>query len=173
MATPRVKPEDRKKMGRPTKYNEKVVVKILAHLAQGKSLHRTSKAVDISLETIFEWLHKYPDFAERYARAKQESADMMAEEVMDIADDGRNDYMEDDYMKGRSPGWSVNGENIQRSKLRVDTRKWLMAKMKPKKYGDQIDVTSGGEKVKVAPIYGGASTVKGDDGNSTTGEAGV
>lgn len=42
-----------------------------------------------------------------------------------------------------------NGDAVQRSKLRVDARKWVAAKLKPKKYGDKIDVTSGNEPVKM------------------------
>ncbi len=76
----------------------------------------------------------------------------MAEEIQDIADDGTNDWME---VNGREvTGWKENGESIQRSKLRVDTRKWLMAKMKPKRYGDAIntDITSKGERIMVMPL---------------------
>lgn len=109
-----------------------------------------------SAATVFNWMRTYPKFLEQYARAKQESADAMAEEIMDISDDGTNDWMEDQYMKGKSPGWKVNGEAVQRSKLRVDTRKWLMSKMKPKKYADKLDVTTNGKDLP-SPIYGGKS----------------
>lgn len=82
-------------------------------------------------------------FLKQYARAKQESADAMAEEILDISDDGTNDYMT--ITRGRDEVEVPNPEVLQRSRLRVDTRKWLMAKMKPKKYGDSIDVTSDGK----------------------------
>lgn len=88
----------------------------------------------------------------------------MAEEILDIADDATNDWMADNYDEGKTPGYELNGENIQRSKLRVDTRKWLMAKMKPKRYGDKLDVTTDG-KALPAPIYGGKS--KDTDPNPT------
>ena len=70
----------------------------------------------------------------------------MADEILDISDDGSNDYMAV-TRKDESEAWQLNGENIQRSRLRVETRKWLMAKMKPKVYGEKLDVTSDGEKV--------------------------
>lgn len=106
-----------------------------------------------AVATIFNWFRTYPQFLEQYTRAKEEAADAMAEDIIDISDDGTNDWMEDNYDKGRTPGYALNGENIQRSKLRVDTRKWLMAKMKPKVYGDKVDMTTNGKDLP-APILG-------------------
>lgn len=103
-----------------------------------------------SCETMFRWIREKPEFREQYARAKQESADFMADEILDIADDGTNDWEEREMAGGRTI-IALNSEAVQRSKLRVDTRKWLMAKMKPKKYGEALDVTSGGEKIAVLP----------------------
>ncbi len=85
--------------------------------------------------TVFSWMRKHEEFLNQYERAKQESTDAMAEDLMDIVDDGTNDYMT--VTKGNKEYETVNGEAIQRSRLRADTRKWLMAKMKPKKYGDK------------------------------------
>lgn len=133
-------------MGRPSRYNNKIVVKICAELAKGRSLRTVCSIEGMpSLDTVFNWIHKYPEFSERYARAKQEAADAMAEEILDISDDGKNDWMEKHF--GNQKAWVENGEALQRSRLRVDTRKWLMAKMKPKRYGETLDVTSGGEKL--------------------------
>lgn len=78
--------------------------------------------------TIFKWLASNEEFAEQYARAKEAQADAMADEIVDIAD-------------------GDNGADPQRDRLRVDARKWVAAKLKPKKYGDKLDVTSGGEKL--------------------------
>lgn len=97
-----------------------------------------------SVATVFRWLSEAntaewaPGFREQYTRAKEESADAMAEEILDIADEELN-TLQDNKM--------VNAA-IQRNRLRVDTRKFLMAKMKPKRYGDKLDVTSGGEKIE-------------------------
>jgi hypothetical protein len=71
----------------------------------------------------------------------------MAEDILDIADDGTNDWIEREREDG-STFEVINNEVIQRSKLRVETRKWLMAKTKPKKYGDKLDLTSAGEKLQ-------------------------
>lgn len=88
--------------------------------------------------TIFRWLAKDDDFCDRYTRAKAISADHMEEDMLDIADNGENDWMERNDSEGENIGWQVNGEHIQRSRLRIETRKWLMSKLKPKKYGDKL-----------------------------------
>jgi hypothetical protein len=75
----------------------------------------------------------------------------MAEDILDISDDGTNDYMETDDGK-----LQYNGDSVQRAKLRVDTRKWLMAKMKPKVYGDKLDMTTNGKDLPT-PLLGGLS----------------
>lgn len=98
-----------------------------------------------AMSTMFKWLRENSEFSEQYARAKQEAADAMAEEILDISDNGSNDWMEKHF--GETTAWVTNGEALQRSRLRVDTRKFLMAKMKPKVYGDKLDLTTGGEKI--------------------------
>lgn len=100
---------------------------------------------------------------QQYTRAKEESADAMADEILDIADDGSNDYMTVTY--GEEEREVINHEALQRSKLRVDTRKFLMAKMKPKRYGDKLDLTTDGKELP-APIFGGMSVSASDSNDS-------
>ena len=64
---------------------------------------------------------------------------MIFEEMIDIADNATNDWMERQGEK--SSGWVLNGDHVQRSRLMIDTRKWMLAKMQPKKYGEKIDHT--------------------------------
>lgn len=73
---------------------------------------------------------------DQYARARAVQSEHMAEEILAIADNGQNDWMERNGED--SPGWTLNGEHIQRSRLRVDSRKWLMSKLAPKKYGERV-----------------------------------
>lgn len=137
------------KLGRPSKYTPELGLKFCERIASGKSLRTVCKDKDMpSPATIFLWMSQNEDFLKHYARACEERAEAYVEEMFDIADDGRNDFMEDEYMKGKTPGYQLNGENIQRSKLRVDTRKWYVSKIKPKKYGEKLDVTSEGEKLE-------------------------
>lgn len=150
-------------MGRPTTFTQEIADELCAELSQGKSLRTACQGENMpSVKTVFNWFRSHPDFLQQYTRAKQEAADAMAEDVLDIADDGTNDWIT--ITKGDKEFEIPNKEVIARSKLRVETRKWLMAKMKPKKYGDSIDVTSGGEKLPT-PILGGIS-VSSDDSNT-------
>jgi hypothetical protein len=135
-----------KKVGRPTAWTEDLQDRICAELACGKSVRTICKRDDMpGMETIFRWLRENPEFREQYARAKTEAADALVEEMLDIADDGRNDWMEVHDKDGACVGYKVNGEHVQRSRLRLDTRKWIAAKLKPKKYGDQLDLNHGSQ----------------------------
>jgi len=136
------------KTGRPEEYNIELATKVCERLAMGKSLRTVCKDDDMpAMSTVFTWFRKHPEFTEHYEKAKQEATDAMAEEILDISDDSVNDYSEEVNIDG-SIKVKVNQENIQRARLRVDTRKWLMAKMKPKKYGEKMDVTSDGKAIK-------------------------
>lgn len=152
-----------KELGRPSSYTQETADTICSLLSDGLSLRSVCNLEDMPVKaTVFSWMRKYPEFLAQYTRAKQESADAMAEELLDIADDGTNDWMERYNKEGKAIGWQVNGEAVQRSKLRTDTRKWLMAKMKPKKYGEKldVDVTSGGKPLQPhQALLGGDSHV--------------
>jgi hypothetical protein len=92
-----------------------------------------------SPSTIFKWINDIPEFSDKYAHAKEAQADYFAEELLDIADDGSNDWMTKRF--GETEVEIPNPEVLQRSKLRVDTRKWLMSKFKPKRFGDKVQHT--------------------------------
>jgi hypothetical protein len=78
------------------------------------------------------------DFAGRIARAREVGADAIAEDILDIVDDSRNDWMEKNDRDGNCIGYQLNGDHVQRSKLRAEMRLKLLAKWQPKKYGDKI-----------------------------------
>ncbi len=125
--------------GRPTDYTQELASEICSRLATGDSMRKVCQADDMpSRKSIFLWLAKFPEFSDQYAKAKEEAAEALAEEMFDIADDGQNDWMEQLDRDGEVTGYKVNGETIQRSKLRVDVRKWYLSKIKPKKYGEKI-----------------------------------
>lgn len=146
------------KIGRPSTYSQELADKICEQLALGKSIRTVCASSDMpAMSTFFMWLRQKPGFSEQYARAKEEATEAMAEELQDIADDSFNVIV--------GGGDKSDSARVQAYKLRIDTRKWLMSKMKPKKYGDKLDVTSGGEKLP-QPIYGGIQNVKTDDTNS-------
>jgi len=125
-------------MGRQSTYSAERVAPVLAQIAAGKSVRSICEQDGMpSKDAIFEWLAKYPEFRTQYALAKELGAEAMAEDIFEIADDGRNDWMEKLAFHGGVPGWETNGENIQRSRLRVDARKWYLCHILPKKYGEK------------------------------------
>lgn len=124
---------------------------ICEQLADGKSLRETLKQDGMpGMSHVFRELAADAAFREQYARAKDVGIERMADELLDIADDGTNDWMERQDKDGVCIGYSVNGEAVQRSKLRADTRKWLLSKLAPKKYGDKLEL--GGELRQVHRI---------------------
>lgn len=129
--------------GRPSKYTKKLADDLCAYLAMGMSLKTTCEQEGMpSVSTVFNWFRTQKGFLQLYTRAKEESADAMAEDILTISDEVD------------ASGKSTN--EIAKAKLRVDTRKFLMAKMKPKRYGDKLDLTSDGKPLPT-PIYGGKS----------------
>lgn len=88
--------------------------------------------------SVFRWLAVNEIFRDQYARAKQAGIEALSEDILDIADDATNDWMERHDPDGANVGWRENGEAIQRSKLRVEARKWLLSKLAPKKYGEKV-----------------------------------
>lgn len=128
--------------GRPEIYNDELAIQLLSEIASTSKSLRTICKIDgmPSVTTVLKWLRDKPDFAAQYARAKEEQADYLIEEMIDISDDGSNDFMT--ITKGNESYEVENKEVTSRSRLRVDTRKWIASKLKPKKYADKIDITS-------------------------------
>ena len=130
-------------MARPSEYTEDVAATICQGLADARSLRSICLDEEMpSQSTVFRWLadERYASFREQYARAREAQADAIFDEILDIADDGSNDWMERHDDEGGNIGWKENGEAMARSRLRVDARKWMAGKLRPKVYGDKIDM---------------------------------
>lgn len=124
--------------GRPSDYSLEITTAICVRLGLGESLReicRDEKMPDKA--TVMRWLAQHAEFRYQYAGAREAQADYYAEEIIEIADDGTNDWMQRQRGEGQSEEVE-NKEVLNRSRLRVDTRKWLMARMAPKKYGDRV-----------------------------------
>lgn len=138
--------------GRPRTFNREPVQKALCEMIarSNKSLNtcvnelKKSFKHGLTVSMIFAWLDQDKVFAEQYARAKEEQADFLVEEMLQIADNSSEDdiFIDKDNASGKSAKRVCNNEFVQRSRLRVDTRKWLASKLKPKRYGDRLDVNS-------------------------------
>ena len=138
-------------MGAPSyPWTEELEADFCDRMIAGQSIRAICSAEDMpSIPTVLKHLKESQAFAIQYARAKEIQMEAMAEEILEIAD-----YSERDTIivkKGDSEHEVPDNEWISRSKLRVDTRKWLMSKMAPKKYGDKLQTeltgADGGEVV--------------------------
>lgn len=131
-----------------TAYSKEIADRILALMVDGDaplSMRGACKEVGVAPGTFAGWVTDDRDGLEaRYRTAQMIRAQLVADEILEIADDNASDYYTDDEGLRR-----VDHDHIQRSKLRVDTRKWLLAKALPKIYGDKLQhVGDGGGPVK-------------------------
>ncbi len=140
----------KRKRGRPSRHTPELAAKLCERLAEGESLRAVcaDKAMP-AISTVMGWLFdgNHEEFSEQYARAREAQAEIRADEIVDIADDASGDFTADKDGK-----LVANSEHIQRSRLRVDARKWIAAKLLPKRYGDKLQHTGdGGGPIRVRP----------------------
>lgn len=82
------------------------------------------------------WRRTKPDFARRFNTAREQGCEFYAFDLIDIADDGTNDYVT--RLNGTR---ALDREHFERSRLRVDSRKWTVSKVLRHVYGDKTDVS--------------------------------
>jgi hypothetical protein len=138
-ATPARAPEAPKKMGRPTIFTKLLGDIICTRIAEGESLREIIKSEGMPDRTVvYDWLLKDPDFANRYARARDEQADTLADEIIAIADEQPEIIVVKDKKTGAVIEHKLDNAFLQWQKNRIDARKWTAMKLKPKKYGDKL-----------------------------------
>lgn len=127
-----------KKSGRPSAYTPELAERICLRLAQGDSLRAICRDDDVPTKsTVLLWVvDDREGFSDQYARARQAQALDYADELLEIADESNRDTYKDEDGKIRT-----DHEAIQRSKLRVDTRKWVISRILRKVYGDSVALT--------------------------------
>ena len=125
-------------VGRPTHYNIEIASEICARLSSGRSLRSVCRDEDMPSErAVFLWLAKHEDFVQQYARAREAQADALFDEALDIADNPQIGIK----TVTKATGVEVTeADMIDHRRLRVDTRKWLVGKLSPKKYGDKTQL---------------------------------
>jgi hypothetical protein len=123
-----------------TSFTPEMGDRICEQISAGNSLRATCE-LDWApaRRTVFVWLREQPEFRQQYALAQIEGAHAHADDALAIADDGRNDWMANNDPD--NPGYRLNAEAVARSRLRVDTRKWMAARMFPTMYGDKVEIT--------------------------------
>lgn len=127
-------------MARPSSYSVKVADVICERLAEGRSLNSICQAEDMPHKaTVFRWLSSHDEFRDQYARAREAQADVLFDEILDIA----NTPIEGTKTKLDKDGEVVEvskGDMIEHRRLQIDARKWMAGKLRPKVYGDKLDV---------------------------------
>jgi hypothetical protein len=122
------------KGGRPTLYSLEIALEICDRIADGESLVKICSDAKMPKKTaVYEWLLRHKEFTEIYARAREDQADTLADEIHAISDELPQQIVDDKGNKTR-----YDSAYVQWQKNRVDARKWVAAKLKPKKYSDRI-----------------------------------
>ena len=133
------KPNTPANIGRPAKYSLDITRDLCNRLMQGNSLRATCEQMSLDITIVYDWLQIHPEFAKLYAQAREVQADFYADNILETIDNASSDRNE-----------------IERAKIKAEALKWIASKLKPKRYGDKLDLTSDGEKLE-QPIYGGLS----------------
>ncbi len=140
----------KRKRGRPSRYTPELAAKLCERLAEGETLRSICRDDAMpGKTTVLRWLSdkKNGDFRDQYAHARELQADSLFDEALEIADDASGDWSTD-----RDGKKVLDHEHVQRSRLRVDTRKWAAGKLAPKRYGDKVQHTGdGGGPIRVRP----------------------
>lgn len=124
-----IKAVSKRPVGRPKVYNNDTFEKVLEHIRQGKSLVRICLMDGMPhYETVLNWMRNDRELSVKYARAREDQADFFADRLVELAEN--------------TP---AERDEIEKARLISDNIKWTAAKLKPKKYGDKLDLTSDGE----------------------------
>jgi hypothetical protein len=109
---------------------------VLDLIAQGYSLKRVCEREGMpSMPSIHQWTTRHKDFGDRYIKACILKAQVWADEIMDISDDSRNDWEQIEDKNGEVL-YRFNHDHVKRQQMRIDTRKWYLAHILPKQFGD-------------------------------------
>ncbi len=128
----------------PWIYTQALADEICRRLSEGESLRSICRDPAMpNRQTVLDWLEQRKDFSGQYARAREHQYAHWADEILDIADDGSNDYMERQTRSGVVQK-VYSREHVERSRLRVEARKWALSKLLPKKYGNRVGIEASG-----------------------------
>ena len=128
----RLTARQRKPAGRHSEYDDLVATEICYRISNGESLASICRDERMpAASTVYLWLLQQKQFADSYARAREEQADTLADEIHSIADEPPKEVVDDKGIVRVDSGW------VTWQKNRVDARKWVAAKLKPKKYGER------------------------------------
>lgn len=126
-------------MSMSTEYTDEIAAKICEWIAGGRSLVSfCKKKGSPHYRTVTKWLKQQPAFQADYRTAHQHQAEYLAEEIIDLADKQRLTKITTKRAGGEVD--TVTKDNVERTRLQIDSRKWYAAKLAPKKYGDKLEL---------------------------------
>lgn len=140
-------------------FNQATADRICERLAAGESLRKAAEAEGVRHSSVLTWVETIPAFADQYARAREIGYKLLADQIIEISDDSSNDYTDTE----RGPAF--NAEAVARSRLRVDSRKWMLSKMLPKVYGEKVELEHKGTTTTVHRVE--LVALSGDSAGST------
>lgn len=128
--------------GRPSDYTQEIAAEICARLAGGEPLTKICRDDGMpNPATVYRWLIAHAEFSDMYARAREDQADTLADEIIAIADeDPASVFSTEGHGPNEVDVQRVDGAAVQHQRLRVEARKWIAAKLKPRKYGDKLEL---------------------------------
>lgn len=131
-------------MGRPSTYSDAIADKICERIATSSDgLVKICEEVGITTETAYKWRGQFEKFADKYARARADQAQLLADEIVNISDETQ--VGEIVTKKGDGSIEIKRADMIEHRKLRIDARKWIASKLLPKKYGERVELEHSGE----------------------------
>lgn len=133
-------PTAKPNLGRPTGYTESLGARVCELLMQNHTLRQIEARDDMpTRQTICNWLAKHEAFFDQYVRAREVQTLLDEDEIQELAEDSRNDWVERER-KGQLVT-ELDREHLERTRLRIDTKKWLMGKRNAKRFGKSVAVT--------------------------------
>ena len=145
-------------MGKYDEQREKIIEEIVAGLSEGTPLRELCRMPGMpNWRTVYDWIEGDEALAARIAHARTVGFEALAEEALDIADNGTNDWIERRRQDGTVEE-VVNSEHIQRSKLRIETRLKLLSKWAPQRYGEKQTVDVGNKDGEALKVEGNVDT---------------
>ncbi len=121
----------------PAEWMPKILARMAGLDGEARSLNRICKEPGVpSKGVVLAWVKADPDLADQYAHARAQLMASYAEDIVDIADDNSRDTYEVEDRHGNVRE-IVDHDVVQRSKLRIEARKWLLSKVGPKVYRDK------------------------------------
>lgn len=127
-----------------TTYTQEIADYICESIADGLSLREICNQEDMpSRATVFKWLNDIEGFSNQYARAREEQAETLADEIIAIIDDAAEPLMVEGVplLADGKPIMLASQVSVAHARLKMDARKWVASKLKPKKYGDKMELS--------------------------------